>query len=115
MERHFECRYQDVKEIPELAGITLEQVLEWETEHLEDSVKNPLRAQRIFTPLFKMTTGDSQTSREVPGRGDFVGYRFKVNTWRKNHDFSIEVPREYDLRKHKFTGLNWPLPGTTKR
>jgi hypothetical protein len=115
VERHFECRYQDVKEIPELAGITLAQVLEWEQEHLGDSVKNTLRVRRIFMPLFDMITGDSQTSREVPGRGDFVGYRFKVTTWKTNPEFSIEVPREYDLRGHRFTGLNWPLPGTTRR
>ena len=106
--RLFECRYQDVKEIPDLAWVTLEQVLEWEKTKggTDDLLGVPM--QRIWMPRFDLETPDSQNTREVKGLGDAQGYRFRVMTWRKKPEHTIEVPREYDLIEQRFTGSNWP-------
>lgn len=63
--------------------------------------------RRIFSPLFNLETGDSQSAREVRGQGSYSMYRFKVTTWKQSSEHSIEIPMEYDLLAKKFTGNTW--------
>lgn len=113
--RHYECRYVNISEIPELAHIRLDQVLEWERwERWERKAEEQaqqqdgLQMRRVFPGMVNVKTGDCQNVREIRGVVDYKSYTFKVSTWTNKSEFSIEVPREYDLIEKRFTGLDWP-------
>jgi hypothetical protein len=113
--RRFECRYRDVQEMDKFKDhVTLEMLIEWERADMERR-KTELWGQRIWPALYNIETGDSQNTREIVGRPpalggvpNFNGIRFRLSTWKKNPEVTIEVPMEYDLLENKFTGHAWP-------
>jgi len=113
--RLYECRYRDIREIPRFENLSLDTVLGWEAadtkeREARDKTADPsvVRFRRGFFPLFDLKTGDSTETREVSGRGPFLGITFRVSTWRQKADYDITVPMEYDLVAKRFTGRGWP-------
>ncbi len=106
--RRYECRYRNINELAFCKDITLEKVLQWEQEEVTQAWKEgrPL-IKRIFFPLFDLENGDTFHSREVKGKSPFSFYRFKVSTWYKSPEYTIELPMEYDLVENKWTGAIW--------
>lgn len=118
--RLFEGRWRpiaEITEVPAFKEITLDRLLTWE------KARDRGMGQRIFVGLYNLETGDSQNSRGIvvpppPVAEDYIvskgpdapyrGILFKVTTWRKDPEFSIEVEREWDIQEGKFTGQKWP-------
>ena len=44
---------------------------------------------------------------ERSGEKEFLNIKFRVTTWGKKEDYSVEVPMEYDLINKEFTGNRW--------
>jgi hypothetical protein len=100
----FECRYTPVHEIERFKDVTLDKLLEWEEEARKTiKAQGRIQATRIWPSLFNLETNDSQNIREIRHKG--VPYR--VSTWRKSDEYSIEVPMEYDLIHRRLTGNLW--------
>lgn len=105
--RFFECRYRNITELPErFPDITIENLREWESQPPSNALGVPVR--RVFSPLFDLETGDSQSVREIRGQGTYASVRFRLSTWRLRPEVLIEVPMEYNLTEQRFTGREWP-------
>jgi hypothetical protein len=104
--KKYECRYEDVQKLPNFSDITLDIVLEWEKEGDEEP-KSALRGKRIWPGLFNTKTGDAQNIREVRGRGNRSWLRVRLQTWKKDPEYKIELPMEFDLLEGKYTGDVW--------
>ena len=103
--RLFECRYRNIREIPEkFPDVTLDRLLDWEQENLR-AQKGQLVFQRIFVPLINLETGDSQNSREVRGPN---GQKYMLSTWRQSPEYEVKVQWEWDLQAGAWTGCPWP-------
>lgn len=103
--RRFECRFRPISEIPAVADVTLEMVLEWERQW--DYETQGVAIRRIYTGLVDVETGDTQDVRLIKGKSPYTGWGFKVATWKQSPEYSIEIPMEFDLQVGQFTGEQW--------
>lgn len=107
--RKAECRYVDIKELPQYQDVTLDQVRVWEA-NLAERRKDGLVAQRIWPGLYKLDdsgklTEDVQSIRQViASEGPHKGVAFRVSTWKQDPEYTIEVPMEFDLVGQKLLG-----------
>ena len=89
--RAFESRYNNVKDIPEFSWVTLEKVLEWESEFFsENSASKSWTANitRIWPGLVDVKAGEYQYIRLVRGREEASEYDFRLSTWPHRPDYS---------------------------
>ncbi len=101
--RLFECRYRNIKEMPEAySGITLPILLEWEKEQLSVKKEGQMfpNIQRVFPGLYNLETGDHQCRREIrgnalPGDVSYQGQRFMLAMWEMSGEYEISVPMEW--------------------
>jgi hypothetical protein len=111
VQRQYEARTRNVKDVPKYRDVDLQTVLRWE----QDMVKAAEREQRPFiqrigSSLYNLETGDSMTSREVVAQdGPYKGRRFMLNLWKETREHEINVQMEYDLVNNEFTGGDWPI------
>lgn len=97
--KKYECRHRDIKEIPQLSHLSLEEVMSWYDPNQ--------MIRRIWPGLYNLETGDRQTIEEILGKQEYSRWRFKVATWRDSREYSIEVPWEYDVVSKQFTNRWW--------
>lgn len=106
--KRFKAIYRPVECLEQFKTITLEQVLEWEDRAKGRKDLNFIRGQRIWMPLFDMKDPDNNNFiREIDGMDEYQGYKFKVDTWTRNREHSIEIAIEYDLINDTYTGEVW--------
>lgn len=107
--RKFEARFRDINEVKDRYPYTLKQLLAWEKDEQENLATGifGLKMQRVFMGLIDVNTGDSQNSRLI--RDPLKGTAYRVTTWRKKSDYTIEVEQEWDVQAQKWTGHQWPF------
>lgn len=99
--RKFEVRYRNIRELPEYDDVTLELVLSWEVQNLEEKrAAGLLSIVRIWPALYNLETGDNQSTRAVCQPG--TSKMFRLSTWRQSPEYAIEVPMDYDLLNQRW-------------
>lgn len=114
--RRFEKYRTNVGNLPRFAGVTVEQVRQWETdEGSRAAAGNVLGVPlyRVHSPLFKIDretsqVTDAQKIRDVKGRDAFQGVTFILCEWQNGSGpAEVQLEAEFDLVEQKFTGRLW--------